>query len=77
MCSEKQDCGKMIIIEPFSTTKKLQSNSVITNSVITNSVINEHLVITNRYMSQIGNFSTQFNPVIMNPGLNKQKWCSF
>ncbi len=41
------------------------------NSVITNSVVNEHLVITNRFQEQFGHFTTQINPVITNPGYNK------
>ncbi len=36
------------------------------NSVLTNLVINEHSVITNRFLSQIGHFSVQINPVIIN-----------
>jgi hypothetical protein len=38
------------------------------------SVVNEHSVITNRFLSQIGKLSTQINPVITNPGYNEQKW---
>ncbi len=34
---------------------------------------NEHSVITKRFLSQIGHFSTQINPVITNPGYNEQK----
>ncbi len=44
------------------------------NSVVTNSVVNKHSVITNRIWSQIGNFSTQINPVLTNPDYNEQKW---
>ncbi len=36
------------------------------NSVITNSVVNEHSVITNRFLGQIGQFTTQSNPVVTN-----------
>ncbi len=36
---------------------------ILWNSVITNLVVNEH-VITNRFLGQIGHFSTQMNPVI-------------
>jgi hypothetical protein len=32
---------------------------------------NEHSVITNRFLSQIGYFDTQINPVITNPGYKK------
>ncbi len=35
---------------------------------------NEHSVITNKYLSPIGYFYTQINPVITNPGYNEQKW---
>ncbi len=35
---------------------------------------NEHSVVTNRFIDQIGYFSTQINPVITNPGYNEQKW---
>ncbi len=38
---------------------------------IYNPVVNEHSVITTRFLSQIGHFSTQINPVIMNPGYNE------
>jgi len=41
------------------------------NSVITNSVVNEHSVITNRFLSQIGYLSTQINTVTTNPGYNR------
>jgi hypothetical protein len=34
----------------------------------------EHSVITNKFLSQIGYFNTQINPVITNPGYNEQKW---
>ncbi len=37
------------------------------NSVVTNSVVNEHPVITNRCLGQIGHFTTKINPVITNP----------
>ncbi len=33
------------------------------NSVITISVVNEQLVITNRFLGQIGNFTTSIKPV--------------
>ncbi len=36
------------------------------HSVITNSVVNAHSVITNRFLGQIGYYSTQINPVITN-----------
>ncbi len=36
------------------------------NSDITNSVVYKHSVITNRFLSQIGYFSTQIKPVITN-----------
>ncbi len=39
-----------------------------------NSVVNEHSVITNRFLGQIGHFTTQINSVITNPGHNEQKW---
>jgi hypothetical protein len=42
------------------------SNCIQWNSVITNSVVNEHSVITNRFLVQIGYNSTQMNPVITN-----------
>ncbi len=45
------------------------------NSVITNSVANEHSVITNRFIGQIGQSSTQIDPVITNPGYNEQLNC--
>jgi hypothetical protein len=35
---------------------------------------NEQLVITNKFLSQIGYFTTQINPDITNPGYNEQKW---
>ncbi len=38
---------------------------------MTNSVVNEHSVIMNRFLSQIGPFSTEINPVITNPGYNE------
>ncbi len=47
--------------------KKIHSNSVITNSDI-----KEHLVIANKFLGQIGQFSTQINPVITNPGYNER-----
>ncbi len=34
---------------------------------------NEHSVITNKFLSKIGHFSTQINPVITKPGYNEQK----
>ncbi len=34
---------------------------------------NEHSVITNKFLSQIGNFTTQINPYITNPGYNEQQ----
>jgi hypothetical protein len=39
--------------------------------VITNSVVNEHFAITNRFLGQIGHFSTQINSVITNPSCNE------
>ncbi len=50
-------------------TKLKQSNSVVTNSVV-----NKHFVITNRFLDQIGHFSTQINPVLMSPRYTEQKW---
>ncbi len=35
---------------------------------------NEHSVITNKTLDQIGYFSTQTKSVITNPGFNEQKW---
>ncbi len=37
-------------------------------------VVNEHSVITNTFLSQIGQFSTQIDPVITNPGYNEIIW---
>ncbi len=34
---------------------------------------NEHLVITNRFLNQMGHFSTYINLVITNPSYNEQK----
>ncbi len=51
------------------------TNQVQFNSVETNPVVNEHSVITNRFTSQIGHFSTQINPLITSPySYNEQKW---
>ncbi len=44
------------------------------NSVIMNSVVNDYSVETNRFLSQIGYYSTEINPVITNPAHNEQKW---
>jgi hypothetical protein len=35
---------------------------------------NEHSVITNKFLDNIGHFTTQMNPVITKPGYNEQKW---
>ncbi len=43
------------------------------NSVITNSVDNEHSVITNRFLGQIGHLSTKFNSVKTTPGYNEPR----
>ncbi len=51
---------------------RLHEQLIQWNSVITNSVVNEHPVITNRFLGQIGH--TQINPVITNRGYNEQKW---
>jgi hypothetical protein len=65
----------------FSFLPEKQQKILQWNSVITNSVVNEHSVITNRFLSKIGQFSTQINPVITNPGYKEQKLpvpsCSF
>ncbi len=42
--------------------------------VITNSVVKEHLVITNRFIGQIGYIITQINPVITNPNYITNKY---
>jgi hypothetical protein len=34
---------------------------------------NEHSVITNKFLVQIGLFTIQIDPVITNPGYNEQK----
>ncbi len=47
----------------FSDTVKLGYNEL---------GCNEHSVITNIFLSQIGHFSAQINPVITNPGFNEQ-----
>jgi hypothetical protein len=44
------------------------------NSVLTNLVVNVHSVITNTFESQIGQFTTQINPVKTKSGYNEQKW---
>ncbi len=43
---------------------------------MTNSVVNEHSVITNTFLSQIGHFSKQINPVTTNPGYYEHKMAS-
>ncbi len=49
-----------------SYTWKLCYFDIQSNSFITNSVVNEHSVITNRFLGQIGHFTTQINTVITN-----------
>ncbi len=49
-------------------------HNVLSKSVIAYSVVNKHFVITNRFLGLTGHLTTQINPVITNPGYNKQKW---
>ncbi len=46
---------------------------IISIKLSLSSVVNEHSVITNIILGQIGHFTTQIDPVITNPGYNERR----